>query len=735
MGVYKRILLVALVMILLAEGVALCRDNSTPVPIRKVEGKVVLDGKLDEPLWANAVKMELAYEWMPGDNTPAPLKTVCAIAYSRHKLFIAFLCYDAEPAGIRAHLMDRDAYHVFQRDDYVSVTIDPFNDRRRAFRFMANPLGVQVDAAYNGLEEAEDFSWDAIWDAAASVGEQGYVVEMAIPFSQLRFSKNKNPQVWGFSFQRSVPRQERLWLGSHRRDRNTSCQLCQAHKIEGFAGIAPGKDLEFQPTVTMDRTETKEGVTVDPGISLRWGILPNVSLNAAVNPDFSQVEADVAELDVNRRFAIYYPEKRPFFLEGADMFATPMDAVFSRTVADPRWGMKLTGKEGRHAFGIFSAQDTWNNVMFPSNQGSRRASFAEEVAGGVARYRVDVGDGSTLGVLYTGRFAGDYTNQVAGVDGFFRLSKSDSLTVQGLLSRTGYPDDVADQYHQPRGNFNGGGLFLKFYHNARNLIYGVEYESLGAGFRADYGFVPRVDFRRSEVYVEPVIWGKKGGWFQRLAFMARGEYITDQQGNLTDRDIRFRLSYQGPWQLTLRPMVLFQREFYDGVYYDRTAFVGSFDITPVNGLTFYSFVGLGDYVDYVNSRPGYKTTLNGGLVIATGKRLSLSIDNAFERQTSAGSRLYTANLLQTRLVFNFNVRTFVRVMLQFTAIRRNAPNYLFPVEAEEEKLFTQVLFSYKLNPRTVFFAGYSDNRFGGGDLDLLRKDSTFFLKIGYAFGL
>lgn len=730
----KRVV-IALLIIWAAGHALVAGDAQVSARIAKVEGKILLDGKLDEPLWENAVRMELPYEWLPGDNTPAPVKTVCAIAYSRHNLYIAFLCLDADPGGIRAHLMDRDAYDVFQRDDYVSVTIDPFNDHRRAFRFMANPLGVQVDAAYNGLAETEDFSWDAIWDAAGRVRQDGYVVEMKIPFSQLRFSQSDAPQVWGFSFQRSVPRQARLWLGSHRRDRNQSCQLCQAHRILGFSGIVPGKDLEFHPTMTMDRTDSKEGVTVDPGISFRWGLLPNLSLDAAVNPDFSQVEADVAELDVNRRFAIYYPEKRPFFLEGADMFATPMDAVFSRTVADPRWGVKLTGKEGRHAFGVFSAQDTWNNLMFPSNQDSRRASFQQDVTGGVARYRMDVGDGSTLGILYTGRFAGDYSNQVAGIDGFFRLSKSDSLTVQGLLSRTGYPGDVAGRFNQPQDPFNGGGLFMKFYHNARNLIYGVEYESLGAGFRADYGFVPRVDFNRAEVYVEPVVWGEKGGWFERLAFMARGEYITDRNGNLTDRDLRFRLSYHGPWQLTLRPMVMFQREFYDGVLYDRTAFTGSLDITPINGLTFYSFVGLGDYVDYVNSRPGTKTTLNGGLVIATGKRVSLSIDNAFERQTSAGNPLYTANLLQSRLVFNFNVRTFIRVMLQYTVIRRHVANYRFPVEAEEETLFTQLLFSYKLNPRTVFFAGYSDNRLGGGDVDLLRKDRTFFLKIGYAFGL
>ncbi len=667
------------------------------------------------------------------------------MAYSEHRLYIAFQCFDSDPSSIRAHLMDRDAYDVFQRDDYVSVTIDPFNDRRRAFRFMTNPLGVQVDAAYNGLDEIEDTSWDAIWDVAARVGNEGYVVEMAIPFSQLRFSKSDGSQVWGISFQRSVPRNVRLWLGSHRRDRNTSCQLCQAHRVSGFEGIAPGKDLEFSPTLTMDRTDArpdfpkgefdKGEFRMDPGISLRWGIVPNVSLDAAFNPDFSQVEADVVELDVNRRFAIYYPEKRPFFLEGADMFATPMDAVFSRTVLDPRWGVKLTGKEGRHAFGVFSAEDTWNNLIFPSNQGSRQASFARDVSGGVVRYRRDVGNGSALGVIYTGRFSGDYSNQVTGIDGFFRLSKSDSLTVQGLVSRTCYREDVASQFQQPQGDFDGGGLFLKFYHNARNLIYGIEYESLSSGFRADYGFVPRVDFRRAEVYAEPVIWGKKGGWFERLAFMARGEYITDQQGNLTDRDFRFRVSYHGPWQLVLRPMVIFQREFYDGVYYDRTAFVGTIDVTPVNGLTIYSFVGFGDYVDYVNSRPGSKTTLNGGFVVATGKRLSLNIDNAFERQSSAGRHVYSANLLQSRLVYNFNVRTFLRVMLQYTWIRRNVPMYIFPVKPLDEKLFTQVLFSYKLNPRTVFFIGYSDNQYGAGDIDLVRKDRTFFLKIGYALGL
>jgi hypothetical protein len=353
--------------------------------LSEIHSKIKIDGKLDEPAWQEAVKIDLPYEWYPGNNTAARVRTQCLLTYNRSGLYIAFRCFDPEPRKIRAHLMDRDASSTFLRNDHVTVFIDSYNDERRAFEFRVNPLGVQMDGIYSELEGIDDFSWDAIWKSAGKITGPGYIVEIYIPFNQLRFSKSKEKQTWGFSFLRSYPRQINYRMSSHPVDWNSSCSLCQFHKIDGLTSISPGRNLEFDPTLTLSRTDQRPdfpGGDMETGekdsefgITGRWGITPNITLNAAVNPDFSHVEADVAQLEVNTRFALYYPEKRPFFLEGADYFRTPLEAVFTRTVFDPAWGFKVTGKTGKNVFGLFSTKDRYNNLIFPSNQGHGLIKF------------------------------------------------------------------------------------------------------------------------------------------------------------------------------------------------------------------------------------------------------------------------------------------------------------------------------------------------------------------------
>jgi len=391
--------------------------------------KIKVDGVLDDEAWSKAEVIKLPYEWLPGDNIPAPVDTDCMLTYDEFHIYISFRCYDPEPKKIRAHLMDRDATDSLIQDDHINIMIDAFNDERRSFQFRVNPLGVQADANFSELEGYEDFSWDAIWASAGKIYDWGYAIEIGIPFNQLRFPQTKEEQTWGFSAERSWPRSVRHRMMSHVRNRNVSCILCQFNKISGLEKISPGRNLEFDPTLTANRTDIMPSqnfpdgnlqsgkAKAEPGITAKWGITPNLILNATANPDFSQVEADVAQLDVNTRFALYYPEKRPFFLEGGDFFLTPVQAVFTRTVADPLWSTKLTGKIGRSAVGFFATQDRINNLVFPSNQDSLLTSLDEKVFGGVLRYRYDVGKGSTLGLLYTGRAGEEYTNHVAGADG------------------------------------------------------------------------------------------------------------------------------------------------------------------------------------------------------------------------------------------------------------------------------------------------------------------------------
>jgi len=715
--------------------------------VSKCLSKVKINGKLDEEDWQRAVKIPLPYEWMPGDNIPAPVETECMIMYSHSKLYIGFRCFDPHPGKIRAHLMDRDAMSTFIKDDHVSVMIDTFNDERRAFLFQVNPLGVQADAVFSELEGEEDFSWDGIWDSAGRISDSGYTVEIAIPFNQLRFPRGKEKQTWGISIARSYPRNVRHQLISHIRDRNIACVLCQVNKITGFEKISPGRNLEFDPTFTLDRTDKREDfpdgvmetgkIKVEPGITGRWGITPNMMLNATANPDFSQVEADVAQLEVNRRFAIYYPEKRPFFLEGADFFRTPIEAVFTRTVFDPLWGLKLTGKQGRNAFGFFVIQDRYNNLLLPSNQQSISTSLEKDVFGSVLRYRRDVGKGSTLGFLYTGRIGDDYYNHAAGLDGFIRFSKTKSITFQYLRSQSRYPGEISRDYgpQADEEDFGGNAFSFNFKHASRHFNYGVNYEDLSPDFRADFGFTPRVDYRKVFVYVEPVLWGKRGEWFDRLSLAVRFERINDHDSTLTDQYLQFDLMYDGPLQSIVNPSFFIQKEFYNGVTYDKKAFAFYVETVPVKGLYLYMLSGVGDYVDYMNSRLSWRFLLRSGMDLAFGQHLNINLAHTLERLSLEGDKIYTANLLQTQWVYNFNVRTFIRATIQYTDINRNVDLYTFPIDPESRTLFTQFLFSYKINPQTVLFIGYSDNHMGWRGIDITQKDRTFFLKIGYALVL
>ncbi len=280
--------------------------------VRPATSEIVIDGRLEEPAWAQAVRYDLPYEWFPDDNVPAPVETEFLVTYDEARLYVAWICHDPRPAEIRAHLMDRDAIETFIQDDHVVLMLDPFNDERRGFQFRIDPLGVQADAIFSKNEGIEDFSFDMIWASAGRITGEGYVVEVEIPFAQLRFPGTGEAQTWGFDVGRSYPRNVRHRLLAWPRDRNQGCILCQVDKVSGFSGMKPGRNLEPAPTATVIRTDRRDpfpegGLSsgaedTELGLSARWGLTTNFTLSAAVNPDFSQVEADVAQLDVGRPF-------------------------------------------------------------------------------------------------------------------------------------------------------------------------------------------------------------------------------------------------------------------------------------------------------------------------------------------------------------------------------------------------------------------------------------------------
>jgi hypothetical protein len=702
-------------------------------------GAIDVDGVLDEAAWEDALSIPLGYEWFPGDNVPPPVETECLVTYDDEHLYVAFRAYDPEPSAIRAHLMDRDNVRLFVQNDHVGFQVDPFNDERRAFQFRINPLGVQVDAVFSEIDQLEDFSWDAIWASRGRITPAGYVVEASVPLDQLRFPNTDGVQTWGFEAFRNWPRSARHRIASKFTDRNKDCTLCQENKITGFEGIEPGLNLEIDPTLTTRRTDTRSDFPdgelesgdeeVEAGGFMRWGITPNISLSGTVNPDFSQVEADVAQLDENNRFALFFPEKRPFFLEGADFYTTPLQAVFTRTVADPKWGTKLTGKQGANAFGVFVAEDRVNNLLIPSNQGSGRAFLEDDVTSGVVRYRRDVGEGSTLGVLYTGRDSEGYRNDVAGVDGLWRLDTSNAVRFQYLSTDTEYPGALgfADS------DISGDGWHLQYDHLTRDWVVNVLHTDLDEDFRADYGFIPRVDVKTSEAQVLRRVWSDGDDWYDQLVFGARGTYVSDQSGLKTDQSFRVFADYVGPRQTVAELGAVQGDERFRGTLYSVDRFFGSFQMKPSGDLGFLVEVETGDAIDFNNNRQGEILQVHPQFELRVGRHFNVRLDHVRQELEVDGGELFTADLSQMIAVYQFNVRAFLRAIVQYQQVDRNADLYGFPVDEEAEDLFTQLLFSYELNPQTVLFVGYTDNRFGFDQVDLTQADRTFFVKLGYAF--
>jgi hypothetical protein len=713
-----------------------------PYTVTRTASPVKVDGALDDAAWQGAAVVELNYETRPAENTAPPVKTECLLTHDSDHLYVAFRAHDPDPSQIRAHLSDRD--RAFD-DDFVGIVLDPFNDERRAFEFFVNPFGIQMDLFMDDVGGNESETWDAIWSSAGRVTAAGYEVEIAIPFSSLRFPRTEGDQTWGFDALRFYPRNQRHRLASQPMDRNVSCYLCQISKMTGFAGVTPGLNMEIAPTVTATRTDARadflqrrldEGdVESELGVTGKWGVTPNLTLNAALNPDFSQVEADAAQLDINTTFALFFPEKRPFFLEGADFFRTPFEAVFTRNVADPTWGLKLTGKEGKNAVGVFVAQDERTDFLIPGAELSTAATLDMESTDAVLRYRRDLGSSSALGVLATSREGDGYSNQLAGLDGLYRMTESDSFRGQFLRSQTEYPSAIFGDTRlaQSAGRLEDDALWLSYTHSSRNWYAYAEYQDVGEHFRADMGFMPQVDYTFKLAGVEHVWHGEEGQWWTRAELGGDWDEREDQSGQLLEREVEVWVNLNGPRQSYFEVDVGQRERVFNLVPFDETFANVYMEAQPSGDLYLSLFTRLGDQVDFANTRAGEIVQLEPSVRYLVGRHLRFRLSHLFQKLDVEGGQLFEANLSQLTTVYQFSARTFVRLITQYTDVRRDVNLYTFDVNAKTQQLFNQLLFSYKLNPQTVLFAGYSDNSLGTDRIDLTRDNRTFFFKIGYAW--
>jgi hypothetical protein len=402
---------------------------------------------------------------------------------------------------------------------------------------------------------------------------------------------------------------------------------------------------------------------------------------------------------------------------------------------DPQGGLKLTGKSGANAYGVFVARDEVNALLLPSNQASDFVSREDDVTSAVARYRRDVGATSTLGVIYAGREGTGYHNRLLGADAFVRPSASDTVRVQVLGTRTRNPAGVTDLVGHGREAFDGLGVFADYFHQTRHWLWFARYQDLTRGFRADSGFVPRVDIRQADAQLGRTFVGAAGGWFSQVDVGVQGQRIENHDGLLTDDDAYLFLNYQGPRQSVANLQLHRTRERYAGTLFEYTRFDGLFELRPSGDLRLNLDARVGGATDYANARAGRVLRLNPRVEYRLGRRLELHLGHTIERLAVDPGRLFTANLTQGRLVYHLGTRAFARAILQYTDVDRVAARFVDAVEPRSKRLFSQLLFSYKVNPQTVVLVGYSDNHSGLRAVDLTQTDRTFFLKLGYAWVL
>ncbi len=498
-------------------------EKSKPVVLPKFEKPPVIDGKLDDEVWKNAAVLKDFYQIQPGDNTEPSKPTTVLIGFDPKFLYIAFKCTD-ERDKIRASVAKRD--NIFN-DDYVGFMLDTFNDQRKAFEVFFNPLGIQGDGIMTE-GRGEDFSVDLLMESKGVVHETGFDVEIAIPFKSLRFEAGKG-KLWGAHFFRRIKRFENeldSWMPF---SRSIDSNLSQAGHLTGLEGISVERTIELIPSLTVSQNSrfvgsfpplpvggdpgriVNEPVGLDLGLTAKFIPSSAVTVDLAVNPDFAQVEADQLVVTANQRFPIFFPEKRPFFLEGIDIFQTPITAVHTRAIVDPDVAVKTTGKKGRNTFGLMVASDNGPGNLSADDRGSlascieRRSFFNQsEVCNaerfvdknayiGVLRLKRDVGKENSLGMIATTYNFIEKHNQVIGFDGRFRLDKqtTTSFQVLGTTSRNFFfdPDDGVNRYRTG----NGFAYTADYNRSGRNWGWEVYGEGFTQDYRADVGFVQRTN--------------------------------------------------------------------------------------------------------------------------------------------------------------------------------------------------------------------------------------------------
>jgi len=715
-----------------AQNLSPATPNNSEMRLGKLTSKPVIDGVMQESEWAGATKVELSYQVEPGDNTKPSERTEVFLACDREHLYAAFHAFDSDPSAIRARVSKRDDVNA---DDLVVLLLDTYNDRQRAYRFTLNPLGIQQDGIFT--EQNVDETWDCIFESKGSITSDGYIVEVAIPFKSLRFQAGKDAK-WGLHLRRVLPRRaEHMSWAPVSRDMSGS--LVQMGTLAGLDDIYVGRTLDLIPTITGSINSEREfdstkpaGARLntfskfEPGVTAIYSIAPNLTLSATVNPDFSQVEADAPQINVNQRFALFYPERRPFFLEGTEVFRTlsPSGISFlnTRQIIDPDWGVKLTGKIGRNTIGLLSASDRAPGLSVSSTD----ERYEDKALFTVVRYSRDILKDSALGFFLTDRRFGNESNTLLAADGRLRILSTNTLGVQVVRTRTN------DRGGNER---DGWASNIRFNHIGRKWRLYAHDRYVSEGYRADAGFINRVGFHEKFLDIG-YEWRPKreNKW---LVYV--WPYVLGTHSSKTDGRLEFK--YVDP-----AVEVKFARNIQLNYYYsfDRDQFAGR--ILSYQFQNYRLSVGAFKKISYSgNFRVGESINFNSAITVV-GK--SLNLDQTITLRPSDGlsiELLYLkSNLRDKRTVARFFNQDILRNRTTYQFTKYNAFRGIFDYDTSQRRAGISLIYAYTPSPNTSFFLGYNDSLYNGYEplMDRralqggwFRERRTFFTKLSYNFRL
>ena len=762
------------------------RERQLDVRIPRFEADVLVDGDLGDSVWAGAAVLTGFSQYAPNDGVPAADSTQVLVWYSTSAIYFGIRAFELHGRPT-ATLADRD--QIFG-DDNVQILLGTFHDGKQALMFAVNPLGVQGDGALieganvtaSGFiggavvgREQPDLSPDYVFQSRGRVTEWGYEVEVRIPFKSLRYQP-RQPQDWSLNIVRQVKHSgfEDSWFPARRAN---ATFIGQSGNLVGLSGMHRGLVVDLNPVATAKATGTPGGGTSgyqydmgnpQVGGNVRWGVSDNLTLNGTIKPDFSQVESDAGQLGFDPRQALFFSEKRPFFLEGSELFQVPQGLIYTRRIVQPVAAVKLTGTAAGTDIGFLSAVDQ----KFASASGADNPIF------NIVRAQRSLGRGSRIGMAYTDRIEGGDYNRVAEIDSrlVFRDIYGLSLQLAGSRTRVGNVTTTAP-------------LWLSQF-TVRHRVWGLRslFAGIADGFRSASGFIGRAGIVHA--YVDPsyTTYGKPGALLQRFT----GDIVVDgiwQYQNfihgrhMQDKKLHFNgnASLRGGWNVGAG-------YFVESFGYDSALYAGYRLEVPAGGggggLDTVPFVGQptignGEYIVQVNT-PEWKHFSGGGFFLqghdenffewASADLLLLSVDLSYRpterirnsvsyfwqqvNRRTDGSLVNVGRILRAKVEYQLSRPLFVRLVGQYIQDQTDSlrddsrtgapilvagPGGVTRTAASANNLFhLDVLLSYQPVPGTVVFAGYGSNmldddafRFRG----LTRTDDALFVKMSYLFRL